>query len=78
MVVGVVSLLLEGGEEFDGGGEVDAGFADRFEVTVELLRSGAVSVAEHASVFGSEASHVGSFGVSGELVGVEGFDLVGD
>ena len=60
---GVVVLLLEGGGEFEGDGEVHAGFADGFEVTIELGGAGAVAVAEHASVFNSEVVHVGAFGV---------------
>ena len=61
---GVVSLALQGGGELDGDGEVDAGFADRFEGAVQLG--------------GPVAPAVGPFGVGGEPVGVEVFDLVGD
>ena len=42
---GVVVLALQGGGELECDGEVDAGFADGFEVAVELFGSGAVAVA---------------------------------
>lgn len=75
---GVVVLALEGGGELDGDGEVDTGFADRFEGAVQLGGPVAPAVAEHPLMFGAEPFHVGPFGVGGEPVGVEVFDLVGD
>jgi hypothetical protein len=78
MCGGVVVLALEGGGEFDGDSEVDTGFADRFEGAVQLGGPVAPAVAEHPLMFGAEPFHVGPFGVGGEPVGVEVFDLVGD
>ena len=79
---GVVSLGLQGRAELDGGDEEGAGLADRLEVAVELDRSGAVAVAEHATVhLAAEFAHYGSLGVGWErgwLAGVERFDLLGD
>ena len=64
---GVVALPAEGGFELDGCDEEGAGFADRFEVAVDLDGSGAVAVAEHASVhLGTELAHLGALGVGGE------------
>ena len=63
-VGGVVALVLEDRDEGGVGGEVGAGFADRFELAVELGGSGAVSVAEEFLVeLGCEVSHRG--GASG-------------
>jgi len=39
---GVVVLALQGGPEFDAGGEEGAGFTDRFEGAVQLGWPGAV------------------------------------
>src|SRR3990172_7790167 len=75
---GVVVLALEGGGEFDGDSEVDAGFANRFEGAVQQGGPVAPSVAEHPLMFGAEPPHVGAFSIGGEPVGVEVFDLVGD
>ena len=50
LVVGVVSLGLQGGPELDCGDEEGAALADRFEVSVGLDRAGAVAVAEHVLV----------------------------
>jgi len=79
-VGGVVALSAEGGFELDGGDEEGAGLADRFEVAVHLDGSGAVAVAEHASVhLGAQVAHLGAFVGGGELLGlaVEGFDFLG-
>ena len=55
---GVVSLGLQYRVEGSVGGVVGAGFADRFELAVELGWSVAVAVAQHALVvFGGEPSH---------------------
>ena len=76
---GVVPLALEGGSELDGGDEEGARLADRLEVAIQVDRSGAVAVAEHALVdLSSELAHLGAFGVGWELprLVVEGFDLL--
>jgi hypothetical protein len=41
LVVGVVSLGLQGGPELDGGDEEGAALADRFEVAIGIDRAGA-------------------------------------
>ena len=77
---GVVSLLDEDGDELGCGVEEAAAFADGFEVAVERDGSGAVAVAEVASVVGGEASHVAALdvGVDGLVGVVAGLDGFGD
>jgi hypothetical protein len=82
MGCGVVVLCLEDGVEGVVGGVVGAGFTDRFELAVELGRSVAPSVSQHALVvFGGETGHAdgsGSVGSQACRFVVEGIDLVGD
>ncbi|MGB3737114.1 MAG: hypothetical protein WA964_19320 [Ilumatobacter sp.] len=57
---GVVALRFKDWDERRVGGEVSAGFADRFELAVELGGPVAVSVAEEFLVeLGSEMCHCG-------------------
>jgi hypothetical protein len=90
VVAGVVSLVAEDGDELGSGGEVGAGLADGLHATVELGRSCAQAVAEHAGVgFLTEPGHGAGLDVGGERadgdlsvegvdVGVDGGVLVGD
>ena len=81
LVLGVVSLGLQGGSELDCGDEEGAAFADRLEVTVGLDGPGAVAVAEHPPVhLAAEFAHLAALVVSRELarLSVERFDFLGD
>ncbi|MFC0448938.1 hypothetical protein [Rhodococcus jostii] len=83
LVGGIVSLFGERGAELDGGDEERAGFADRFEVAIQLDGPGAVAVAEHPAVgLGAELAHLGRLVFGGQDCGlvfvVEGFDFLGD
>ena len=90
-----VDLLTVGFSAFDGvaelvgqrsavvfaGGEVGAGFADRFVSAVQDSGPGAVPVAEQSGGFRAQSAHVRAFDGVGRFrfrLGVEGLDLFGD
>jgi len=78
---GVVELVAEGSAVIFAGGEVGAGFADRFVSAVQDGGSRAVPVAEQSGGLRAQSAHVRTLDGDGRgwfRLGVEGLDLFGD
>jgi len=81
VVLGVVALAGEDGQELGAGAEVGAGLAGRFQAAVQLGGAGAQAVTEHPGVgLAAQLGHAGGLVVGGQLgrLAVERVDLGGD
>ena len=78
MVLGVVALAGEDGQELGPGAEVGAGLAGRFQAAVQLGGAGAQAVTEHPGVgLAAQLGHAVGLVVGGQLgrLAVERVDL---